>query len=75
MTSRNADEARDNWLTQVKSDARTTQRHHAAADVLANTDVAPAEHVQAADELVSLGHLRRNPNGTYVPADRKWSLS
>lgn len=74
MAPKNAEEARQEWLSQVKTDSRTTEKHHAAAEVIASSPVAPDEHVEAADELVRLGHLIRNTDGTYVPVDRKWQI-
>jgi hypothetical protein len=65
-----AERARQQWLDKVRAHAEVTDRHYAAAEVLAHTTEAPDEHRAAADDLVRIGFLSKNPDGTYAALDQ-----
>ncbi|MEZ0340107.1 hypothetical protein ACAG25_09020 [Mycobacterium sp. pV006] len=68
----NEAEPRQRWLSAVQADARTDARHHAAAEVIAHEPEVPAEHTEAAEELVRMGLAWRNElDGvlSYTPID------
>lgn len=65
-----AERARQQWLHAVRGHAEVTDRHYAAAEVLAHTSDCPQEHREAADDLVRLGFLGKNSDGTYAALDQ-----
>lgn len=65
-----AERARQQWLQAVHGHSDVTDRHYTAAAVLAHTSDCPKEHREAADDLVRLGFLGKNPDGTYTALDQ-----
>jgi hypothetical protein len=54
-TANHGEPARGEWLADVRKHPMASERHYEAAEFIAQGPRIPAEHVQAADEMVEWG--------------------
>lgn len=66
MATQGADATRQEWLQQVREYPEATERHVAAAEVMARSERVPEEHAEASDDLARWGFAIKNASGTYA---------